>query len=231
MGTRSAWGFIADGVEKINYCQFDGYPEGKGADVLSLVKSAEKAKLKEAARQIKLVSVDDTPSPEDVEYYQGISFDKNVSDGSTSDWYCLLRQAQDDLSLYVADKPIIHMIDSSDFLYDSLFCEWAYIINFDSGKVEIYKGFNRDENAPGRYSKIPKEIEDSQNTSNDCKGVALLGEISIDDIVSASDDDIDKICRAINNIVYQNDEDFEEDELEPIDERIMRLIERPQEKA
>jgi hypothetical protein len=45
------------------------------------------------------------------------------------------------------------------FLIDSLFCEWAYIINLDSGKLEIYHGFNHDPDAPGRYAKesIPRE--------------------------------------------------------------------------
>ena len=29
--------------------------------------------------------------------------------------------------------------DSSDFIKDSLFCEWAYIINFKTNKFEVYE--------------------------------------------------------------------------------------------
>lgn len=30
------------------------------------------------------------------------------------------------------------------FIADSLFCEWAYIINFDTNKLEIYRGFQKE---------------------------------------------------------------------------------------
>lgn len=39
------------------------------------------------------------------------------------------------------------------FLTDSLFCEYAYLINLDSNKLEVYVGFNLNPNAPGRYAK------------------------------------------------------------------------------
>lgn len=41
----------------------------------------------------------------------------------------------------------------SSFLYDSLFCEYAYIINLDDNTLELYEGFNKDADAPGRYAK------------------------------------------------------------------------------
>jgi hypothetical protein len=31
---------------------------------------------------------------------------------------------------------------STDFAAESLFCEWAYVLDLDKGVVEIYKGFN-----------------------------------------------------------------------------------------
>jgi len=33
--------------------------------------------------------------------------------------------------------------DCSDFVRDSLFCEWAYVIDMDSREVEVYEGFNK----------------------------------------------------------------------------------------
>jgi hypothetical protein len=32
--------------------------------------------------------------------------------------------------------------NSKSFAADSLFCEWAYVINLDNDTLEIYKGFN-----------------------------------------------------------------------------------------
>lgn len=49
--------------------------------------------------------------------------------------------------------------DAKDFLFDSLFCEFAYIINLDTNMLEFYIGFNRDENAKGRYAKVKEPCE------------------------------------------------------------------------
>lgn len=66
--------------------------------------------------------------------------------------------------------------NSHDFLYDSLFCEYAYIVNLDTNMLEFYKGFNKDRNALGRYSNF-KADEDSKYY-----GVKLNQEIPLDDL-------------------------------------------------
>jgi len=43
------------------------------------------------------------------------------------------------------------MLNYNDFIKNSLFCEWAYIINLDSKELEIYKGFQKEPNN-NRYS-------------------------------------------------------------------------------
>ena len=42
--------------------------------------------------------------------------------------------------------------DNSEFLKDSLFCEYAYIINLDEKVLEIYRGFNKSPDGAGRYA-------------------------------------------------------------------------------
>ena len=68
------------------------------------------------------------------------------------------------------------MIDSHAFLADSLFCEWAYVINLDNSQFEVYRGFNQDPMAPGRYASC--SIPDS----NGYCGVALIREVPLDTI-------------------------------------------------
>lgn len=70
--------------------------------------------------------------------------------------------------------------DAKDFLFDSLFCEYAYVINLDTNMFEFYKGFNKDENAKGRYVKTdnPTELSDGSFMH----GVALKLEIPLTEL-------------------------------------------------
>ena len=67
--------------------------------------------------------------------------------------------------------------DYKTFLYDSLFCEWAYIINLDTKKLEIYKGFNKNPNAKGRYANHYAYDDDKRYC-----GIALVKEIPLNKI-------------------------------------------------
>lgn len=104
--------------------------------------------------------------------------DPRVGSRSPTDWYCLLRETQGDLSAY---DEVDHMIDSSEFLLDSLFCEWAYIINVDVGVLEVYKGFNRRAGGSGRYAGTTKD--------NRYWGVALVASVPLTDLFNLSTDE------------------------------------------
>jgi len=55
---------------------------------------------------------------------------------------------------------LIHKVSlSDDFIYDSLFCEWAYVIDLDNDTFAIYKGFNKDKlNQSDRfYTEYPND--------------------------------------------------------------------------
>ena len=67
--------------------------------------------------------------------------DLNVSTKSLDDWYCLLRKLQGNLSSYI-NKVVPYMENGNDFIDDTLFCEWAYIINLDTNKFEVIYGWN-----------------------------------------------------------------------------------------
>jgi len=146
MGTRGAYGFRIHEQEKVTYNHWDSYPAVLGKKILKYVAVTSVEKMKEVAEKIKLVNLESTPSGELIRRYTKYA-DLGVSEQSYENWYCLL---QGDLFPYHND--LEHMIDYRKFLFDSLFCEWAYIINLDGEQLEVYKGFNGNVSAPGRYA-------------------------------------------------------------------------------
>ena len=74
--------------------------------------------------------------------------------------------------------------DFASFMHDSLFCEWAYIINVDTGMLEIYKGFNHNDHAEGRY--VLPGIKRDWNVDEPYYGVALVKEIPLEDILAGN---------------------------------------------
>lgn len=125
--------------------------------------------------------------------------DLNIHERNEKDWYCLLHKSQGDLSYY--QKGLKYMLDSKNFLTDSLFCEWAYIINLDTNQLEIYKGLNKSgSNAVGRYA--DKVYEENQNLENGFIGVSLILSFDLKELKDLSDVDfLSKIEQASQELV------------------------------
>lgn len=153
MGTRGAYGFLIDGEEKVTYNHFDSYPSCLGLDVLNFLKETNRDELPEIARNIQLVKGNSKPTESAKNQCKAMGlFNGRVSEQSDDDWYCLLRNAQGQLNVYT--EGFTYMIDCKKFLEDSLFCEWAYIINLDTKELEVYQGFNHNPKAAGRYAHL-----------------------------------------------------------------------------
>lgn len=174
MGTRNAQGFRVNGQDKVTYCQFDGYPSGKGVIMVELAQkiASDLPKYRAAVEAIQLVTDEVKPTAEQITKLKELGlYDGTVSTGSEEEWYCLLREAQENPSAYL-DAGL--MEDRQSFLKDSLFCEYAYIINFDDETIEFYKGFNHDQNAAGRYAKTEE--------GDEYAGVALVGSVKLSEV-------------------------------------------------
>lgn len=171
MGTRGCYGLYKNGVTKTTYNHFDSYIGGLGKDILDFVENTSIPIMNKIFDKIELVREDDIPTIEQIENCQDFT-DLEVSNKSIMDFYCLLRKAQGDLNAYKTD--LKYMIDSKEFLGNSLFCEYAYIINLDKNVLEFYKGFNK---VPqnNRYSKYADEKEEYK----ECK---LLAEYPLTEI-------------------------------------------------
>jgi hypothetical protein len=140
MGTRGVFGFHKDGVDKIMYNHYDSYPTDLGEQVQEFIKKHNVGELDIIFDRIVMIGGDNIPNLIQIEECEPYT-DLSVSSKSTADWYCLLRKAQGDLEAY-ADG-LKYMIEGADFLKDSLFCEWGYVINLTTRRLEIYRGFQK----------------------------------------------------------------------------------------
>ncbi len=169
MGTRGAFGYRLGGIDKLQYNHYDSYPEGVGQTIvenLLVIMAKGPASngeviprgiddLVQRVADLRLVKEggEDKPTTEEVQRAQELRLtDLGVGSQSDDDWYCVLRNGQP----YPAGIwPILEMgvmIHGNDFVSDSLFCEWAYVINLDEMVFEVYRGFQAEPHTAGRYA-------------------------------------------------------------------------------
>ena len=137
MGTRGCYGFRKNGIDKLTYNHYDSYPDYLGKIMVMFCKETSLDEMNEIYDRLILVNENDKPTHEQIEeckrYYNG-----DVSCKTPEDWYCLLRNVQGDLDAY--KNGLKYMIDSCGFIKDSLWCEYAYIINLDTEELEFWVG-------------------------------------------------------------------------------------------
>jgi len=163
MSTRGAVGFVANGKWYVTYNHSDSYPEYLGMHVLNFCKAVTNWEyLKTMVEKVTLVDEDSTPTQDLIDRYS-IYGDVHVGGQTLDDWYCLLRDLQGDKILYeIALGNVEHMIDSHMFLADSLFCEWAYIIDLDEMGLRVYKGYNQKSPRNNRFNFLPPDIDSNK---------------------------------------------------------------------
>lgn len=145
MGTDGAVGFIKNNHLTTIYNRMDSYPSGLGNDVLDFIR---KYGVKEINRLVDSFILTDEE-------------DEAIPLYSLGDFWC-------------REKKEILIYDDTSFLYNSLYCEWVYIINLDTNKFEVYKGMNK-EKPKGRFSEVPKN-------ANGYYAVSLIKIIPLNDL-------------------------------------------------
>ena len=74
---------------------------------------------------------------------------QGITNTEVQTWYQLLRNTQGN----PAEALIAgFMIDSATFALDSLFCEYGYVIDFDTSELEAYVGFRKEPPTEGRWA-------------------------------------------------------------------------------
>lgn len=179
MGTRGAILF-AKGKKVIgSYNHYDSYPEGLGVEVLNALQKVDKkklmAKLGENVLKLQAIDSQEKPSKELQKRYEKFA-DLAVSSRTLEEWYCLLRNVQGaNCIMPIASGELEHISDDTSFVKDSLFCEYAYLIDLDKMVLELYKGFQKEPQKGNRFG-VKKDGD------NDYFPCAKVGEISLDGI-------------------------------------------------
>lgn len=147
MGTRNLTCVVYKGEYKLaKYGQWDGYREGLGTKILNFLRT-EFNREKFIAGLEKLTPITETQLKQ-------LWVDCGAS--PTEDWVTMdvserFKVAHPELSRDTSGGDLLRLIQDGTakwsnsnvkFAADSLFCEWAYVIDLDQGTFEVYEGFN-----------------------------------------------------------------------------------------
>ncbi len=146
MGTRHLTMVVVDQELVIcQYGQWDGYPTGQGITVADFIRSlGTSGKLEsfaDACRNLHHATAEEIdalgPDWKEIapQYSRNMGAEvlKSVAEGKTKSVFLM-----------------------PDFVNESLFCEYAYLLDLDAQKLEIYQGFQKEQHTGGRFSSDKK---------------------------------------------------------------------------
>jgi hypothetical protein len=149
MGTRGFIGFIINGKEKISYNQFDSSPSSLGAGVMLWTELVDMGAARKQASALCVVTGRRRPTARHIDLLRPYLDTELVTDRASIDWYTLLRSTQGDPAAILACG---YVEDASAFPLDSLFAEWGYLVDFDTGQLEVYRGCQDAPHHDGRFA-------------------------------------------------------------------------------
>lgn len=148
MGTRNLTIVQLNGAYKIaQYGQWDGYPSGNGLIVLNFLKTHDIEKFCDKVKHAHLVSGEELANywlelGVDINKEQFVSME--LSDQFARLHPSLHRDLGAEILEYVYEQEgKVDLKNSLEFAKNSLFCEWAYVIDLDKNTFEVYEGFNK----------------------------------------------------------------------------------------
>lgn len=149
MGTRHLVMAQVDGDYKLaQYGQWDGYPSGQGLTVLKFLRDAmDHERFVNNLRKSSLIDHDELVSLwEECGAEPGAELVSLEVAERFSDKYPHLSRdtGAKVLDIIQESDEGLKLKDSRNFAADSLFCEWAYVIDFDKDCLEVYRGVNKE---------------------------------------------------------------------------------------
>ena len=144
------------GGRGVNPGQWDGYPTGQGKDALKILRQPEVIdRLRQAQTRfiseeehsalMKEVIGSDTGW---MTFEEADKFKERYPQLSRDTGAKVLAQ----VALAQVAGETLPLTDSISFAEDSLFCEWAYVVDLDENKFEVYRGFQNEPHDDGRFA-------------------------------------------------------------------------------
>lgn len=128
MGTRNLTMVLLGGEIRVaQYGQWDGYPAGHGATVLEFLKTADLKIFAEKVSKCRPITQDDADRIGE----NWVNTHPHLSRDAGADILQMIMDAQEPLLLKI----------STNFVKDSLFNEYSYLIDLDTNTLEFYEGF------------------------------------------------------------------------------------------
>ncbi len=170
MGTRNLTCVYKNGEYKVaQYGQWDGYPEGQGITILRFLRNVKMDEFNKAIDECRWITQEELDK-----------INKDINNGILINWQKyypeLSRDTGGEILELITFKNKRILNNSIDFANDSLFCEWAYVIDLDSNTFEVYKGFNNE--------KLPEtdRFYNAEYNDKEYKPVKLIKTFSLDNL-------------------------------------------------
>lgn len=153
MSTRGLIGFRYNDIDKLTYNHADSHPDTLGFRVLKELHAVEDW---DVVRK-RIESLHGIPETRKLDEHSSMAeteirrhFPNLEYRGEPRNFYDLYQPLQGSLKPYL-DGKLMFMPDASDFIHNSLFCEWAYVANLDNNEFEVWKGLQNKPDPDSRY--------------------------------------------------------------------------------
>ncbi len=150
------------------YGQWDGYPEGQGVTVLNFLRTVDMNRFKKRLKDVRFMNKRDESSLK--KFMKKIGAENGLLDMDQAKLYYnqypyLSRNHGAEILQMIYDSVgKVVLQNSISFAADSLFCEWAYLIDLDKNVLEVYEGFNQTPLEDGQRFKDLVNVEYSTGT-------------------------------------------------------------------
>lgn len=185
MGTRNLTVVKSNNDIKVaQYGQWDGYPDGVGYDIVNFIVNNDLEKFKEKVDKLEFFTQEEINEINEsegnpFETYPYLSRDLGgkilhaIMHGEYIKPGYEWRDEEDTVYEFEIEK----LVNSVEFGTDSLFCEWAYVIDLDERELVVYKGFQKEPHSEGIFVEYMENPNEPTATVDDyfaCKPIATF---------------------------------------------------------